>query len=620
VDEAAVLKYLTAADAAAALAPIFADVALTRLPNPQWLALRGEKERVAAATAFLAKIDQPAASPVTGGDAQFVEEIYRVKYVVPWQAKSYLETQFAGSGLSIAFAPSTLGLGVDAGAPAPIAAGTADAPAPTNAAGMGPGEKISVAKSGWDSRDLVLRGPSGVVKQALASLAKVDVEAVISERRCSVKRIFASHAIIYLLDRYESRGLVVATAPMTFSELLASAEEAAGAAKTATVKGDFQVGGVVRRDTKGNLTVSEPIGDFIIRGPQDVVDAAVATLQQIDVGPERIDKIVKLRFLKAADVKKQLDELYARRGLQVILAPSYEIQEMTKVQGVTGNEEVKSGSGSSTGASDKKTDQVADLVLRGPDDVVAQAIALVAERDVVPPQVTISTQIVSVVSSAIKNLGIEWGSNGQPSSISTTFNESQPGEPLQFGRFVRTPVSLTATLNLLQSANKAKIVNRPTSVVQNGQVSFIHVGDVISYEKFMGYDANARPIFSIDFINTGITLYVRPLVSPDGTIQLSIMSGVTDPPTFRRGIVSDLPSFRETSSTTVVQVQDGETLVIGGLMQEMQDERRQDVALLSKIPLIGPLFRSKRSAPSQTELLIMVTPTVVKPARPAPAQ
>jgi type II secretory pathway component GspD/PulD (secretin) len=145
------------------------------------------------------------------------------------------------------------------------------------------------------------------------------------------------------------------------------------------------------------------------------------------------------------------------------------------------------------------------------------------------------------------------------------------------------------------------------------------VGGQFFYETVTAI-TNTGPVYSLSSIDTGVTMQVRPLVSQDGLITLEITSNVTETPTFRRGVSgADLPTIQENSSTTVVQVRSGETLVIGGLMQSREEEQRQSVPGLGKLPLIGSLFRSKRVAPSQTELVILVTPTLVGTGTAAPA-
>jgi len=591
------LKYTTVENARAALVMIYKDVIVSTLQQDnRRIVLSGDKKRVDAAKSFLAQLDI-APDPAASSDP-VLEQSYQVQHVVPWQAKGYLESLFNVKGLTVTYAPGMLDAAQVAKS-APTAAPAASGPA------MAAPTAAPASPSEWSSRTLVMRGPSSVVKEAVASLARVDVETPMLEQRCTVKRIFATHAIAYLLEHYETSGLTIYTAPMTFVEALSGKETAAANAAVSSAKGSGQIGALVRRTADGQLNVSEPIGDFILRGTPVVVDEAVKSLATIDIGPERVDKVVKLRYLKAMDVEEQLNALYGAQGLQVILAPSQAVESFGKVGTVQGD---TSSGGGSAGGDTGKTDVIADLVLRGPEAVVAAALQLIEQIDMEPPLVSIRAEIVSIDTDAEKNLGIQW-----PGSVGTTLTEQPSGNPLAFGRIIRDSISLKVALSALETQHRAKIISRPASVVRNGRVSFIHVGKTVAFERFVGLDSAGNKIFSDETLDTGVTMQLRPLVSRDGVITLEIMSGVTSDPTFRTSASgADLPTVSTTSTTTAVQVRDGETLVIGGLTQEKQEERRSGVPFLSKIPLVGALFSSKTTTPSQTELVIMVTPTILK--------
>jgi type II secretory pathway component GspD/PulD (secretin) len=593
------LTNISASDAVGALSISFKDILVKEIPGR--LVLSGTAKRLVAAKTLLAEIDipvdgQPVKVPVV--PTETAEVTYRVKSVVAWQAKQYLEDLFKGDGLSVSYAPQRLWSDNS-----------------TDAAAVGDAKSADAA---WKSNELILRGPKPVVEEAMASVRRIDVETSLIEKRCSVKRIYATQAITYLLERYQARGLTILTAPMTFAEVASLAE---GEKVSAAVKGN-PVGAMVRRDKDGGLNVSEPIGDFILRGPEDVVTQAVATLAAVDIGPERVEKVYTLRFLKGLDAKKQLDAMYAREGLQVTLAPQKR-GTLGKASGSSASGSSDTGGASSSSSKSTSGAEVVDLVLRGPDPVVTRAQSLLLMLDTAPPQVSINTEIVSINSSEVKNLGVNWngiiGTTSVPGQVDIGLGETQSSDPLQLGRFVRAPINLSATINALQSANKAKIINRPSTVVQNGEQASIHVGGQFFYETVTAI-TNTGPVYSLSSIDTGVTMQVRPLVSQDGLITLEITSNVTETPTFRRGVSgADLPTIQENSSTTVVQVRSGETLVIGGLMQSREEEQRQSVPGLGKLPLIGSLFRSKRVAPSQTELVILVTPTLVGTGTAAPA-
>lgn len=582
------LKAVTAEQAAAAMGVAFRDVSLKPVGADR-LVLNGEKNRLQVAKAFLEELDVPTAVTPAANTVKVTETgevLYNLKSAVSWQAKKYLEELYGREGLIVSFAPT-------------VQVTTAANPTPETAGGTA----APAAGLTWASDKLVLRGPKPVVEKALSSLQVVDVDVPLVEKRCNVKRIYASQAIAYLLERFEQRGLVIFTAPMTYVEIASKDSTAKDASAAAAKSG--QIGARVRRDDQGKLNVAEPIGDFIVRGPGDVVREALASLETIDIGPQRLEKIYTLRFLDAQEAEKQIEDIYGTEGLVVTMAPN---RRGTTPDVVENDTEASVGAAATAG---NKYLEVFDLVLRGPEGVVARAVQLLDTLDVAPPQVRISTEIVSVSMDETKNLGINWGI--QPST--RIFEAAVPDNPLKFGRFTRSAVSdISATLNLLESNNKAKIISRPSTVVQNGREAFIHVGEKVYYQTVVSISDSGAPLYSTESIDTGVTMKVRPIMSRDGSITLEFTTNVTGKPQLLSGVAnSTIPRFTENSSTTVLQVREGETMIIGGLIQSVDRSTETRVPGISRIPLIGKLFRNKEVTPERSELLIMVTASAVVP-------
>lgn len=542
------------------------------------LFLSGDPGQLQEAEAVIREIDI-----VPQALAQEMEETsYIVKSLVPWQAKSYVDSLYQGAGLITTFAPSHLYGNVAFNMPnsaAPPSAGTVPATpvaAPTTA--------------DWSSNELILRGPKAIVSQAYESLKKIDVPMAVVEKRVTVQRVYPVQAIKYLLEQFDSRGLIIVTAPLTF------------AATGSGANTDNQIGTQVKRDKDGKLNITGGVGDFFLIGPPEVVESASATLTRIDVGAIRIQRIYTLRFLQIAEVQDRLTTMFGNKGLVVTIAPSKRGDTPDVIR--TGEVSVTAATRTDTGNT-----RVFDLILDGPEDVVESAMLLLDQLDTESPQISIKTKIVSIDTSEVKSLGIDW-----PGSIGDVFTEIQPGDQLKFGHIVRNPISINAALNILQTKNKAKLVSEPATVVQNGRQSLIHVGDTIYYETLSGYN-NGTPIFTKDTIDAGVTLKVLPQLSRGGVITLEITTNISELVGFTRGISgADLPQLRETSSTNVVQVHDGETLVIGGLKQNGMNKTTTSVPILGSIPLIKNLFSSKTSKPTSQELLIMVTPSVLHSA------
>ena len=609
--ESAIIKLKVAApeDVITALSVAYLDVQVKSMADKR-LIISGDPERVKSAKTFIDELDIVPVVPVT---LDRVEVMYQVKAVVPRQAKQYVEDLYRGQGLAVVFAPNHRWLDSVIAPTAP-----ADTKAATPATGAKPDDLTSAAPTPattlWESDTLVLRGPKTIVDQAIASLQKIDINTPQAEQRVSVKRIFATHAISYLLEQYESHGLIIVSAPMTYSSTASGDKASTGGGNSGAI------GMRVTRDKDGKLNIHEPVGDFILMGGEDIVKQAEAALAKIDVGPERIERIHTLRFLNVGEAQVRLLELYAPEGLKATIAPggNGSTPGMASDGGSVSSSSSSSSSSSGNSSSSSSTSgdtllKVNDLVLCGPSDVVDRAEKLLDTLDVESPQIAIQVEIISIDSSETKTLGVDW-----PSSIGVNLKEVQSGDPLQLGRIIRDPVALNATINLLQTKNKAKIISRPSTVVQNGRQATIHVGEKVYYETLASISQNT-PVYTTTEIDTGVTMQVLPQISRDGVITMGISSVVSVLNGFKKGPSNaDLPQIEETNSATTVQIKDGQMLVIGGLKQNSTSVTKKSVPFLGNLPLIGSFFSSKTTTPDDKELIIIVTPRVVHP-QPAPA-
>ena len=254
------------------------------------------------------------------------------------------------------------------------------------------------------------------------------------------------------------------------------------------------------------------------------------------------------------------------------------------------------------------TSYASGLILRGPADVVKQAEDLLASEYLEAQQICISSEIISINSSETQNVGLTW-----PSNVSTSFSEIAPSNPWTLGRIYRSGLTgLDASLSALETTNKAKVISRPSTVVQNGRQATIHIGQILMYETVGSVNSTGQPMYSTQTLPVGVTLQVLPQMSSDGVITLNITSVVSSATwtTDANGI--QLPQVQETKSATTVQVHDGETLMIGGLKQNSTSVAKSGLPFLQKIPLIGPIFGSTNSTPSDQELMILVSPVSMK--------
>lgn len=235
--------------------------------------------------------------------------------------------------------------------------------------------------------------------------------------------------------------------------------------------------------------------------------------------------------------------------------------------------------------------------------------------DVATRQVTLEAKILSIEKSEKKNLGLQWSwdplpqyitnrtNNASESDAGNTGSGSSQGGHLRLGNHTQASFCYTATLNALITSGKAKVLATPSLITIPGKEASIFIGSHIPVvtEKH----SNGESTYSTEYIDAGIKLTYTPVISRDGYITSSVHTEVSMPT-----LISELKNYRinSRSADTSVRMRNGETLVIGGLISEEEQKQLQQIPFLSKIPLLGALFKNHYTSKSRTEVIMLLTP------------
>jgi len=287
------------------------------------------------------------------------------------------------------------------------------------------------------------------------------------------------------------------------------------------------------------------------------------------------------------------------------------------------------------------------LIIRDLPQHIAEVRALVATLDTATPQVLIEARIVEVDTSFTRELGVQWGGTflgdagrwkygltgaqdstggsipGQPlDSTQRMFSVSNPvnlppanwainlpaaigtgaGGGINFG-ILRDNLRLDFSLSALEASGKGKIISSPKIVTTDNKEATIEQGTQIPYSTVSASGTNTQ------FIDATLSLKVTPHITPDGRVSMKLEAkndsqGETG--------ADGKPAINKKKATTEVLIRDGETTVIGGILQVNRSESRAGLPWLSKIPVLGYLFRKDVNQTRNRELLIFITPKILK--------
>lgn len=248
----------------------------------------------------------------------------------------------------------------------------------------------------------------------------------------------------------------------------------------------------------------------------------------------------------------------------------------------------------------------------------------ITKIDVVPRQVMIEALVAEVTLTDKLKFGIEWflksgfKFEGTPLTGLTSFGAQQlsfdPAAPLALSGFSFAAIDaanvVRGLLQTLASESKVKVLASPHIMASDNREAKIQVGKQVPVQTSTTLSAGGETVYSIQYRDTGVVLKVKPHINEGGLVSLEISQEVSsvDP----ESGVGDNPIISNRSAETHVVVQNEETIVIGGLIQENKGASREGIPILKDIPLLGYLFGYTNQSTERTELVVMITPKVVK--------
>lgn len=248
--------------------------------------------------------------------------------------------------------------------------------------------------------------------------------------------------------------------------------------------------------------------------------------------------------------------------------------------------------------------------------------------DVAQPQVLIEASIVEVTLTGDLQYGLQWFFNN---SLSRPGSEWRGTGSLQFssgtssadGSSVFTPTSngfsykllnpagaLQGLLNALAKDSLLKVISSPSLMVLDNQQASINVGSQVPVRSTTTTTANVGTVQSFEYKNTGVQLQVKPSVNAGDLVALDVTQLVTDVGSIDG--VTGQRAFLQREIKTKVAVKSGEMIVLGGLISSNTTSGNSGVPILKDIPLLGALFSNTSSVKNKTELLVMITPRIVR--------
>jgi general secretion pathway protein D len=237
-------------------------------------------------------------------------------------------------------------------------------------------------------------------------------------------------------------------------------------------------------------------------------------------------------------------------------------------------------------------------------------IQLINRLDVLPKQVMLDIVVAEVTLTDQFKFGVKWAlQNGQFSGA--TLGDISAGNG-GFGFLFNNGKNDTLQAVFSQSDTNVKILSNPNILVRDGATASLDIGTDIAIVSSTteGFNENDKAIISNTYRKTGIKVTVTPTINAQGIVIMDIEESISNEVTAQAGEEGN-PNIFERNLSTAVVAESGQTIILGGLIEEKKTLVENKIPLLADLPLIGNLFKSQDDAINKTELVLMVTPKVI---------
>ena len=366
-----------------------------------------------------------------------------------------------------------------------------------------------------------------------------------------------------------------------------------------------------------------------------VISPNMAVFDEVQKWLDRLDQplqtsgvrnfVYRVRNGKAIEIQRVLSQLY---GTEVQLSGIY--QTPTGAVGAmpppAGQTPAQAGAGAEVGTAFLPTGNVKIISDETNNALVIQATPqeyaiiedTIEQLDILPRQVLIDAQIYEVVlddslafglSASLQNRGTL-----QPAQTTASFIGNPPSLAVQTFTFIGRARELFMFLHASENRSRVRTLSAPSVLVSDNQTAQFTVGADIPVPVSSSASGVQAPgggtLFAqtIQRRETGVIMQVTPLINDSGNVTLEISQEVS-----QAGALGPLgPVIGQSAVTSTVVIRDGQTIVLGGFIRESNDLVRNRIPLLGRIPVLGGLFGSTSTTKNRTELVILITPHVIR--------
>ncbi len=382
----------------------------------------------------------------------------------------------------------------------------------------------------------------------------------------------------------------------------------------------------------GKVAVDDRTNSLIVTEQSTIIDRIAEIITQLDIQTEKekqalsqqppppvimVTQVFRLNYIEAEAAKE---------AVQAVLSSSGKVQTFIKRKDIVVVEARESGSGRGGGQGQSGGDSGGiknfykekwsdTLIVTDTAETMEKVAAVIAELDKKPVQLRIEAKIVEVNLDHEIDLGISWNATHKPSGSTaegyfpvdlTTLKSLDVKIGTLSTEFFE---NIRINLNALEARGKAKLLSNPSVIAIDNELAQMIVADKIPI--ITTYESQFSATTQVEFINIGVMLNVVPHVTEEGDIILDALPIVDSIKQWTGGNNSQ-PIISSRVANCRVKIKDGETLALGGLIKDEQYNNSDKIPFLGRLPLIGRLFGSTSDKKVKTDLVIFITPKIIR--------
>jgi len=344
---------------------------------------------------------------------------------------------------------------------------------------------------------------------------------------------------------------------------------------------------------KYKLLPNEDTNSIIIVGNKDVISKLTPIIKTLDIAPKPVSQTTKIFKIKNSDVT----------NLEKLIISIIKAKYKKNMPSITADTETNS------------------IIVVGNQIQINTISTIITALDIPKEQVYVKVRVLEISNKKAGNVGIKYGVLGGVANSSGLYSMSAnlggPAIAFDTGALgIATPtlskgLALGVTLDLLETEGAAKKLSEPSILCINNTESTIYVGKTESVITQSTVGANTTDLTKNTYSrqDIGLTLKVKPRIDNDNKVSLNVKAVLED-------ILPDsqigLPTTTKRDIDTTTIVQNGQSIIIGGLVRDNKSINVSKVPFLGDIPFVGALFRHKQQNLDKTTLVIVLTPYIIK--------